>query len=204
MKNLNRGAIFCIIFTPSFFATTVFASTGASIPKPSARMSIPSRGTILCLAERVKRVTALSAVDAITKGKSSMSFNSAAFTHGAQLNSNNSSMVQGASSVQAGTSAGSTVLNSDLLTGANLTTVGKMFSGATGNLVKKMQTSAIASKNISTSGSASTKVKGDAGTLGNSSFSQASTVLGATVAQGPVTGSVGTVNLTGNVSNPNS
>ncbi|MBM3631805.1 MAG: hypothetical protein FJX00_02340 [Alphaproteobacteria bacterium] len=133
-----------------------------------------------------------------------MSFNSAAFTHGAQLNSNNSSMVQGASSVQAGTSAGSTVLNSDLLTGANLTTVGKMFSGATGNLVKKMQTSAIASKNISTSGSASTKVKGDAGTLGNSSFSQASTVLGATVAQGPVTGSVGTVNLTGNVSNPNS
>ncbi len=204
MKNINRGAIFCIVFTASLFATTVFARTGASIARPSALRSVPSKPTILRLAKGVKRVTALSAVDAITKGSSNMSFNSAAFTNGAQLNSNNTSMVQGASSVQAGTSAGSTTLSSDLLTGANLLTVGKLFSGATGNLVKKMQTSAIASSNVSTLGSASTKITGDAGTFGNSSFSQSGTVLGATVAQGPVTGSVGTVNLSGNLYSPTS
>ena len=202
MKNINIGAIFCIIFAASIFGTTVFARRSQYAPKSSALTSVPSKPTILCLADGVKRVTALSAVDAITKGGSNMRFNSAAFTNGAQLNVNNASTVQGASSVQAGTSAGSTTLSSDLLTGANLLTVGKMLSGATGNLVKKMQTSAIASSNISTLGSASTKITGDAGTFGNSSFSQSGTVLGANVAQGPVTGSVGTVNLAGNPYSP--
>lgn len=200
MKKLNSGAVFVI----SIFATSVFGGAGASIARSSKPTSVPSKPTILCLAKGVKRVSALSAIDAITKGSSNMTFNSAAFTNSAQLNSNNTSMVQGASSVQAGTSAGSTTLNSDFLTGANLLTVGKMFSGATGDLVKKMQTSAIASSNISTQGSASTKVTGDTGSFGNSSFSQSGTVLGANVVQGPVTGSVGTVNLSGNPYSPTS
>jgi hypothetical protein len=204
MKKLNKSAVFCIVFVTSLFAKAVFARTGASIARSSPLTSVPSKPTILPLARKVKNVTALSTIDAITKGSSNMSFDSSAFAHGAQLNSNNTSMVQGASSMQAGTSAGSTTLSSDLLTGANLLTAGKMFSGASGNLVKKMQTSAIASSNISTLGSASTKITGDAGTFGNSSFSQSGTVLGATVTQGPVTGSAGTVHLSGNPYSPTS
>lgn len=106
--------------------------------------------------------------------------------------------------MQAGTSAGSTTFSSDLLTGHNLITVGKAATGYDGNAIIGMQRSAIASSNTSTQGSAYTKIKGDAGTLGNSSFSQSNTVLGSTASQGPVTGSVGVVSFSGNPYTPNS
>lgn len=204
MKKYSRCAVFCIAFTISLVATSVFAQRASRVSRSSCLTAVPSGPTILSLASGVKKVGALSVVDAITKGSSNISLNSAAFTHGAQINSNNASMVQGASSMQAGTSAGSTTFSSDLLTGHNLITAGKAATGHEGNAIKAMQRSALASINSSTWGSAETKIKGDAGTLGNSSFSQSNTVLGSTASQGPVTGSVGVVSFSGNSYNPNS
>ena len=190
MKKYTKCAIFCGLLAGSVFA----GNTG----KLDTKFGVPSGATILPLAKGVKRVSALSAVDSITKGRSNMAFDSAAFTHSAQLNANNRSMVQGASVAQSGALAGSTTLSSNLLTGTNFLNFAKMASGNCGDVVKKMQTGAIATSNASTIGSASTIVNGAAGTFGNSTFVQEGTVLGANVVHGPVSGSIGTISAVGN------
>ena len=198
MKKNSKWTVFCIAFTASFFAASVFAQRTLRVSRSSPSTAVPSDPTILSLASRIKRLGALGATDAVTKGRSDMKFASEAFTHGAQIISGNASMVQGASVSQAGAHAGSTTVNSDLLTGYNLVTVGKMATGHEGNAIKGLNRSALLTANTSTQGSASTAITGQTGVLGNSTLTQTNTVLGSTVSQGPVTGSTGTMLLSGN------
>ena len=198
---MNRSAntFFTMLFVASFLPHSVFAVSG-----PRGQSSVPSKRTIVPLSKLTRPVTALSAVDSVTKGSSKMVYDPFSFAQGAQINSSNVNNIQGASTAQAGASAGSTVIRSFGLTGNNLVNVAKATSGACGDLATTLQTSAIASANTSTRGVASTKIVGAAGTLGNSSFSQNNTTIGATSTIGMVSGPANVIEFEGNLMNPNS
>ncbi len=150
------------------------------------------------LTRKMIPISATSAVDSLTSAKSKVLIDSGAFANGSELTSTNNSSLQGASIQQMGVNAGQSTINSAYLTGGNLTTVGKMMSGATGGLQRQMLTGAVLSNNSSTVGKALTSIMGNAGAIGNSTIGQTNTTLGANLALGQVNGPVTTVNLSGN------
>ena len=162
-----------------------FASSVFGVKK----FSVPSSRTIIPLAKKMSNVSAISAVDSVTKGQSVVRANSEAFAQGSELSIRNASAVQGASAMQMGANAGGTSINSIGITGGNLLTIAKTISGSNGGLTTQMQSGAIASSNTSTQGKALTKITGNSGSFGNSSIDQSGTVIGATVSVGQVTGS---------------
>jgi hypothetical protein len=150
------------------------------------------------LTRKMIPISATSAVDSLTSAKSNVRIDSGGFGHGAELTSTNNASTQGANIQQMGVSAGQSTINSAYLTGGNLTTVGKMMSGATGGLQRQMLTGAVLSNSSSTVGKALTSITGNGGNIGNSTIGQTNTTLGANLALGPVTGPSTMVNLSGN------